>query len=155
MKDLRQVSHDKVEALAYRIYLQEKCPANPSRSHWQCAEEALRNLEESQSHSPGEAALSAYFEGATLLCPDHPVIFGLAVIHRKGRDGDATFYPASRQEMRMPLGLPATLHADETGEIFHLTRLQPRENGEACFDISFQNESLASIDPDYGWRDEP
>lgn len=154
MKYPHQVAHDKVEALAYRIYLQEKRPSNPARDPWQRAEDAFRNLEESCAPRPEEEPPSVYFEGATLLCPEHPAIFGLAVIHRKNTDGDAMFYPASLQEMRAPLELPATLHSDETGEIFHLTHLQPREEGEACFDISFRNESLTPIDPNYGWKDE-
>lgn len=137
MNDRLQTDHERTEALAYRIYLQEKQPSNHAKDHWQRAEDALRKLDESASPRAG-AIPPDQLERGTLHCANHGAISGLALIYRLRPDDGGKFYPGSLQEVRTPLELPATLHLEETAETFDLVRLQSGSEGEACFDISFR-----------------
>lgn len=138
MNDPFQTDHERTEALAYRIYLQEKQPSDHAEDHWQRAEDALRKLDESTSVSRTGEAPSDHLERGTLHCANHRAISGRALIYRLRPDDGGKFYPGSLQDIRIPLELPATLHLDETAETFELVRLQAGTDGDTCFDMSFQ-----------------
>jgi len=137
MKDHQHTDQERIEGLAHRIYLQEKQPTGQAGVHWRRAEEALRNLDESTA-SPRDGRVADQRKRATLQCSGHAEIPGHALIYRDRPDEGGRFYPANLQDLRMPLDLPATLQLDESAETFALVRLQPNTDGEACFDIAFQ-----------------
>ena len=133
----RLTPHQRTEALAYRIYLQENKPSDSAADHWLRAESALSNLDGPTKVSSSGAATSEHLEAATLQCLGVPGIRGLALIYRKRPEDGGKFYPNTLQVTRLPLELPATLHLDETSETFNLVRLQFATDGDS-FDIAFQ-----------------
>ena len=137
MNNKRLTNHERTEALAYSIYLQENKPPGHAQDHWLRAEAALSRLNEPTGISSAGAAAPDHLRRATLQCTDHSAIRGLAVIYRESPEDGGKFFPASLQGAHPSLQLPATLHLDDSAETFHLDRLQPSNDGGASFDISF------------------
>lgn len=137
MNNHRQTDHERTEALAFLIYLNEEKPIGRSEEHWMRAEESLRRLNEAPvSPLRPDPALDRH-ERATLRLQGYGDIAGLVLMHRQQPDEGGKFYPAAMHDLNVSLSLPATLHVEDTGETFDLVRLLPGNKGEGCYFLSF------------------
>lgn len=94
-----------------------------------------------QSDSPPRHAGDAnsnQLEDAALECLDMPAIPGLVRIYRDRPADGGKFYPSRIEDARKTLDLPASLNIKGTGETFVLSRLQATTDGEAGFEVSFE-----------------